>query len=135
MNLRPPGYEPGELPDCSTPRRRRKDSITSMPWWTWLCLGIFLLALVATAVFAVFAYGRVKRLVASAAGIQARLDDVNLLAQEAQRKQARNQEHLEELRRHRARTEASIARLQVLTSALSEATGHPRRLKKRYLSK
>ncbi len=22
MNLRPPGYEPGELPDCSTPRRR-----------------------------------------------------------------------------------------------------------------
>ena len=21
MNLRPPGYEPGELPDCSTPRR------------------------------------------------------------------------------------------------------------------
>ncbi len=20
MNLRPPGYEPGELPDCSTPR-------------------------------------------------------------------------------------------------------------------
>ena len=106
-----------------------------MPWWTWLCLGIFLLALVATAVFAVFAYGRVKRVVASTAGIQTRLDDVNLLAQEAQRKQARNQEHLEELRRHRARTEASIARLQVLTSALSEATGHPRRLKKRYLAK
>jgi len=25
--------------------------------------------------------------------------------------------------------------LQVLTSALSEATGHPRRLRKRYLSK
>ena len=22
MNLRPPGYEPGELPDCSTPHRR-----------------------------------------------------------------------------------------------------------------
>jgi hypothetical protein len=21
LNLRPPGYEPGELPDCSTPRR------------------------------------------------------------------------------------------------------------------
>ncbi len=24
MNLRPPGYEPGELPDCSTPRRARR---------------------------------------------------------------------------------------------------------------
>jgi hypothetical protein len=106
-----------------------------VPWWTWLCLGIFLLAVVAAAVFAVFAFGRLKRLSASAAGIQARLDDVNLLAEEAQRKQARNQEHLEELQRHRARTEASIARLQVLTSALSEATGPPRRLKKRYLSK
>ena len=23
LNLRPPGYEPGELPDCSTPRRNR----------------------------------------------------------------------------------------------------------------
>jgi hypothetical protein len=26
LNLRPPGYEPGELPDCSTPRRDRHDS-------------------------------------------------------------------------------------------------------------
>ena len=26
MNPRPPGYEPGELPDCSTPRRGRDDS-------------------------------------------------------------------------------------------------------------
>ena len=135
MNLRPPGYEPGELPDCSTPRRRRKDSIRAVPWWTWLCLGIFLLALVATAVFAVFAYGREKGLVGSAAGIQARLDDVSLLAEEVQRKQARNQEHLEELQRHRARTQVSLARLQVLTSALSEATAHPRGVKKRYLSK
>ena len=24
LNLRPPGYEPDELPDCSTPRRRHK---------------------------------------------------------------------------------------------------------------
>ncbi len=24
MNLRPPGYEPDELPDCSTPRRHKK---------------------------------------------------------------------------------------------------------------
>jgi exopolyphosphatase/guanosine-5'-triphosphate,3'-diphosphate pyrophosphatase len=26
LNLRPPGYEPGELPDCSTPRRRAQYS-------------------------------------------------------------------------------------------------------------
>ena len=106
-----------------------------MPWWTWLCLGVFLLALVATAVFSVFTFGRVKRLAASAAGIQARLDEVALLADEVQRKQIGVQSHLEEFQRHRARTEASLARLRVLTSAFSEATGHPRRLKKRYLSK
>jgi len=106
-----------------------------VPWWTWLCLGIFLLAVVAMAVFTAFAFGRVKRLAASATGIRARLDDLTLLAEEVQRKQARNQAHVEELQRHRARAEASLVRLQVLTSALSEATGHPRRLKKRYLSK
>jgi exopolyphosphatase / guanosine-5'-triphosphate,3'-diphosphate pyrophosphatase len=27
LNLRPPGYEPGELPDCSTPRREAHSSI------------------------------------------------------------------------------------------------------------
>ena len=106
-----------------------------MPWWTWLCLGIFLLALTATVVFTVAAYGRLKRLGPALQGIQARVDEVARLADEVQRKQARNQEHLEELQRHRARTEASIAKLRVLTSALSEATGQPRRLKKRYLTK
>ena len=47
-----------------------------MPWWTWIAFGIFLLALVAAAVFAAFAFGRLKRLSAAAEGIQARLDEV-----------------------------------------------------------
>jgi chromosome segregation ATPase len=106
-----------------------------VPWWTWLCLGIFLLALMAGAVFTAFAFGRLKRLRPALKELEARLDEVNRLAEEMQEKQARNQEHLEVFQAHRARTEASIARLQVLTSALSEATGHPRRLKKRYLTK
>ena len=106
-----------------------------MPWWTWLCLGILLLALMAAAVFAAFAVGRMRRLGPALKELQSRLDEVNRLAEEAQRKQARNQEHLEELQAHRARTEASIAKLRVLTSALSDATGQPRRLRGRYLSK
>ena len=28
MNLRPLGYEPNELPDCSTPRQRKIEFIT-----------------------------------------------------------------------------------------------------------
>ena len=37
MNLRPPGYEPGELPDCSTPRRERDCStlVTLVSMWDW----------------------------------------------------------------------------------------------------
>jgi F0F1-type ATP synthase membrane subunit b/b' len=106
-----------------------------VPWWTWLCLGIFLLSLVATAVFSVFAFGRLKRLSDAGEEIKARLDDLSRATEELQRRQARNQKHLEELRRHRARAAASIARLQVLTSAFSEATGRPRRARSRYLRK
>ena len=135
MNLRPPGYEPGELPDCSTPRRGHQDSIRSMPWWTWLCFGIFLLALVAGAIFAVFAFGRFKRLAAAAEGIQARVDEVARLAEEMERRQAHVQGRLEELERHRARTEASIAQLKVLTTALSAARDRTLGLRRRYLRK
>ena len=106
-----------------------------MPWWTWLCFGIFLAAVLATAVFSAFAFGRLKRIGAAAEGIQARLDEVAQLSEETQRRQAHLQERLEELERHRARTEASIARLKVLTSAFSEATGGMLGARRRYLRK
>jgi septal ring factor EnvC (AmiA/AmiB activator) len=135
LNLRPPGYEPGELPGCSTPRRRRKDSITPVPWWTWLSLGIFLAAVVATAVFSAFAFGRLKRLTAVAERIQTRLDEVAQAAEELERRMARTQERMEELERHRARLETSIDRLRVLTSAVSDARGGVMGLRRRYLRK
>ena len=106
-----------------------------MPWWTWLAFGIFLLALLATAVFSAFAFGRLRRLGTAAEGIQARLDEVAGLAEEMQRKQARLQERMEELERHRTVLESSLVRLRVLTDAFSEATGHPRRVRSRYLKK
>ena len=82
-----------------------------MPWWTWLAFGIFLLALVAAAVFAAFAFGRLKRLSAAAEGIQARLDEVARSAEEVERRMAHVQERLEEIERHRAVLEGSLARL------------------------
>ncbi len=106
-----------------------------MPWWTWLCLGIFLLAVVATAVFSAFAYGRLKRLTTVAEEIQARLDEVADSAEELERRMAHTQERMAELERHRARMEASLERLRVLTSALSEARGGVKRLQRRYLRK
>ena len=44
MNLRPPGYEPGELPGCSTPRRGRQ--YTSVDVFFWAALGFLLAAIV-----------------------------------------------------------------------------------------
>ena len=50
MNPRPPGYEPGELPDCSTPRRRGDCStgVTILPvdWVVYAALILGLLAIV-----------------------------------------------------------------------------------------
>ena len=49
MNLRPPGYEPGELPDCSTPRRGPDCStlVTIDPMWDWAIWGALILATLA----------------------------------------------------------------------------------------
>ena len=55
MNLRPPGYEPGELPDCSTPRRwaglyHRYHA--AMPLLNWLCLLFLVVSTVGSIAFA-----------------------------------------------------------------------------------
>ena len=106
-----------------------------MPWWTWLSFGILLLAVVSTAVFTVVAFRRLRQLTVLASQIQARVDDVARESEAMNRRLAHAQERVEELDRHRARTEASVARLKVLTSALSEALGRPRGLQRRYLRK
>ena len=106
-----------------------------MPWWTWIAFGIFLLALVAAAVFAAFAFGRLKRLSAAAEGIQARLDEVARAAENVEQRMAHLEERLEEFERHRAVLDGSLARLRVLTSAFSEATRGSRRARSRYLKK
>jgi hypothetical protein len=106
-----------------------------VPWWTWLCLGIFLLALLAAAVFSLVALGRLRGHAAALEGVRERLDELALASQEMERRQARNREHLEELQRRRARAEASIRQVKYLTSTLSEALGGPRRARGRYLSK
>ena len=49
MNPRPPGYEPGELPDCSTPRRGPDCStvVTIGPMWDWAIWAALILAFLA----------------------------------------------------------------------------------------
>jgi septal ring factor EnvC (AmiA/AmiB activator) len=106
-----------------------------VPWWTWLSLGIFLLALVATAAFSLAAFRRLRETTSFAGQIQAEVDALARATDELNGRLAHAQERMEELERRRARTEASVARLKVLTSALSEALGGPRSLQRRYLRK
>jgi hypothetical protein len=106
-----------------------------MPWWAWFCFGVFLAAVVATAVFSVFAFDRLRRLAAVAAGIQARVDELALGSEELERRLAHNQERMTDLERHRARLETSFGRLRVLTSAFLEARRELTGARRRYLRK
>jgi predicted RNase H-like nuclease (RuvC/YqgF family) len=106
-----------------------------MPWWTWLALGFFALALVATGIFAVYALGKVRRAQALAAGLQARVDDLASTAERIERRLAHAQARAEELERERARLEGSLERLSVLTWALSDARKSVTRLRRSYLRK
>ena len=132
MNLRPPGYEPGELPDCSTPRRGSKDSILPMPWWTWIALGVFALAVVALAIFGVYAAGRIKRLKAQGEALTAALDDVARRAEELERRAAHASERAAEVERARAELDGSLERLSVLSWALGDARKGITRLRGTY---
>jgi chromosome segregation ATPase len=106
-----------------------------VPWWTWLALGAFALALVAAAIFAVNAIGQLRRAQAVAAGLQGRLDELARAAEELDRRTAAAQGRAEELERERARLTVSFERLSVLTWALSDARKGVTRLRKAYLRK
>ena len=106
-----------------------------MPWWTWLALGVFALALVALGIFAVFAFGKIKRAQSVAGQLQTRVDDLARMAEEVERRLAHAQARAEELERERARVEVSLDRLSVLTWALSDARRSVTRLRRTYLRK
>jgi septal ring factor EnvC (AmiA/AmiB activator) len=106
-----------------------------MPWWTWLALGVFALALVATGIFAVSALGKVKRAQALAEDLRMRVDELARTAAEVERRLAQAQARAEELERERARVEASLERLSVLIWALSDARKSVTRLRRTYLRK
>jgi septal ring factor EnvC (AmiA/AmiB activator) len=106
-----------------------------MPWWTWLCLGVLALSLLATAIFTSVAVTRLKRLSALAETIAAQLEQLARQSEELERRMAHAEERAAEFERHRARLDRSLARLSVLTSALSDARAGVTRIQKAYLRK
>ena len=126
MNPRPPGYEPGELPDCSTPRRCHDCStlVTVVPMWDWAIWGALILgflagttALAALAVRARAAWHDVKN--AHRTAVRS-LDELVAKGEKAAEKVAAASDTAE-LQESLARLRVSLARLAVLRNALDEA--------------
>ena len=120
MNLRPPGYEPGELPDCSTPRREPKDSIRPVPWWTWVSLAFFAVIVLAASVVALVALRSLSRLQTVGERLQAAFEDLSTKSEELERRAARASSRVESVEPHFEHLRTSLDRFSVLTWAIGD---------------
>ena len=125
MNLRPPGYEPGELPDCSTPRRGRNCStvVTLVSMWDWAVWTALIVAVLAgSAAFALLISRSLKALRAfqdTRRTVVGGLDAFAAKAESAADKLA-VADDTAELQESVARLRVSLARLAVLRAAIDE---------------
>ena len=120
MNLRPPGYEPGELPDCSTPRRDGKDSIRFVPWWTWVALGFFAAVVIAASIVALFALRSMSALQSVGERLQVAFDDLAAKSDELERRAARASSGVESAEPHFEHLRVTLDRFSVLTWAIGD---------------
>ena len=119
MNLRPPGYEPGELPDCSTPRRERQ--YTTVDAFFWAALGFLVVATVAgTAYVGVRAWRAWQACVSLAIAGVAGLDLLTARSEALATKAEQVAAGAAELQAAAARLERSTTRGKVLTGAVGE---------------
>ena len=122
MNLRPPGYEPGELPDCSTPRRERQ--YTTVDVLFWAALGFLLAAILVGTPFVVIRAWRAWRAFVSLALVAAAgAELLSARGELATAKADRVTRTLDELQAALARLERSTARGRVLVDATNEVLG------------
>ena len=127
MNLRPPGYEPGELPDCSTPRRGPDCStlVTIIRMWNWAIWGAlivaFLVAIAAAVLLAKRTLTAWRDFNDTRRDLVRRLDQLAASAEETADKAAAVGEDTAELHESLGRLRVSLAKLAVLRAALDEA--------------
>ena len=120
MNLRPPGYEPGELPDCSTPRRGRQYTTVDAIFWT--ALGFLVVTVVAGTVYVGLRAWRAWQACVSLAVVGAAgLDLLTARTEALTAKAERTATKADDLHAAVARLQRSTARARVLVGALDEA--------------
>jgi hypothetical protein len=93
-----------------------------VPWWTWIALGFFAAALVATLVLAFVGVRRIRGLQARAEEMTAAFEQLTSKAEELERRAETVEERRAQLEEHFARLGRSRERLSVLTWALRDAT-------------
>jgi hypothetical protein len=121
----------------TAPPRVASTRIASLlvPWWTSLALGAFATVVVASAVFAAWALGRLRRLRATGETIATALHGLELDRAALERRAEDAAERAEDIQRARARLDRSLERLSVLTWALGEARRTVVRWRGAYLRK
>ena len=125
MNLRPPGYEPGELPDCSTPRRwaglyHRYHA--AMPLLNWLSLLFLVVSAVGSTAFAAVRGLRAWRLARRLSNAtSSALDDVLRKGEAAEVKATALSGKSAHLESSIAHLQQSLAELAVLRAAYANA--------------
>ena len=129
MNLRPPGYEPGELPDCSTPRRTRKyrrdsgsgSSMRRVSTAIWAAFGFLCFAVLAGLGWVVFqlvqAWRQLRRL---PGGILGQVGDLTRGLSDVEKRVATVEQQVAELQRRVDGLTVSLARARVLMGAVGE---------------
>ena len=127
MNLRPPGYEPGELPDCSTPRRGADCStlVTVVPMWDWAIWAVSIGAVLAGVAALVLLVLRSRDAWRELDGTRRRvIDGLDEFASKAEATADRVEATADgtaELQESLERLRVSLARLAVLRAAIDEA--------------
>jgi hypothetical protein len=89
-----------------------------MPWWTWIALGVFALVVLATSIFALWAFGRLRVLVAGGDALAVRLEALSRQAEELQRRSERTSLGADEFQRRLDRIDRSVHDLSVLAWGL-----------------
>ena len=134
MNPRPPGYEPGELPDCSTPRRCPDCStlVTIVPMWDWAVwaalIGGGIAAVTALALLGMRVLEAWRAFKAVRGNVFRQLGELEAKGEETAERAAAAGDTAE-LQESVVRLRVSLARLAVLREALGEAqdvVGHVR---------
>ena len=129
MNPRPPGYEPGELPDCSTPRcgpslAPLAPAVTIRDVSDWLIYGALVASGVALALTAARLVTQVMRtwreFKRTRRKLVKELDRLSASAAAAAEKIAATEAGSARVEESLARLRVSLARLKVLTDALDE---------------